>query len=74
MKERDKFYKSVSYGGTGGASGHDAPMIAYDVSPQLQMGVVGALLARDAPRRGLGQHWGHRGGLLGGVARLPGRP
>lgn len=28
--ERDKFYKSVSYSGCGGASGHDAPMIAYD--------------------------------------------
>ena len=27
---RDKFYKSLSYSGTGGASGHDAPMIAYD--------------------------------------------
>ena len=30
VKERDLFYKSVSYGGVGGASGHDAPMIAYD--------------------------------------------
>ena len=30
IKERDAFYRSVSYGGTGGASGHDAPMIAYD--------------------------------------------
>jgi ADP-ribosylarginine hydrolase len=28
--ERDAFYKSVSYSGCGGASGHDAPMIAYD--------------------------------------------
>ena len=28
--ERDAFYKSVSFCGTGGASGHDAPMIAYD--------------------------------------------
>ncbi|XP_038642249.1 ADP-ribosylarginine hydrolase [Scyliorhinus canicula] len=28
--ERDKFYTSVSYSGWGGASGHDAPMIAYD--------------------------------------------
>ena len=28
--ERDKFYKSLSFSGTGGASGHDAPMIAYD--------------------------------------------
>jgi ADP-ribosylarginine hydrolase len=28
--ERDKFYNSVSYSGWGGASGHDAPMIAYD--------------------------------------------
>ena len=27
---RDKFYKSVSFSGCGGASGHDAPMIAYD--------------------------------------------
>ena len=28
--ERDRFYKSCSFAGTGGASGHDAPMIAYD--------------------------------------------
>ncbi len=28
--ERDRFYRSVSFAGTGGASGHDAPMIAYD--------------------------------------------
>ncbi|XP_041363295.1 protein ADP-ribosylarginine hydrolase-like isoform X1 [Gigantopelta aegis] len=27
---RDEFYRSVSYGGWGGANGHDAPMIAYD--------------------------------------------
>uniref|UniRef100_A0A8C8RBY3 ADP-ribosylhydrolase ARH1 n=1 Tax=Pelusios castaneus TaxID=367368 RepID=A0A8C8RBY3_9SAUR len=30
VKERDEFYVSVSYSGWGGASGHDAPMIAYD--------------------------------------------
>lgn len=30
VAERDKFYASVSYSGWGGASGHDAPMIAYD--------------------------------------------
>lgn len=30
VPERDAFYKSVSFSGTGGASGHDAPMIAYD--------------------------------------------
>ncbi|XP_072039310.1 ADP-ribosylhydrolase ARH1-like [Amphiura filiformis] len=30
IKERDDFYKSVSFSGWGGASGHDAPMIAYD--------------------------------------------
>ena len=30
VKERDDFYRSVSYDGTGGASGHDAPLIAYD--------------------------------------------
>jgi len=30
VKERDVFYKSVSFKGWGGASGHDAPMIAYD--------------------------------------------
>ena len=30
QQERDEFYKSVSYNGCGGASGHDAPMIAYD--------------------------------------------
>ncbi|KAI6660398.1 Protein ADP-ribosylarginine hydrolase-like [Oopsacas minuta] len=28
--EFDKFVRSVSFMGTGGASGHDAPMIAYD--------------------------------------------
>ncbi|XP_076120521.1 ADP-ribosylhydrolase ARH1-like isoform X1 [Alosa pseudoharengus] len=27
---REDFYRSVSFNGTGGASGHDAPMIAYD--------------------------------------------
>ena len=30
VSERDAFYKSLSYSGTGGASGHDAPMIAYE--------------------------------------------
>ncbi|KAJ7371113.1 hypothetical protein OS493_027801 [Desmophyllum pertusum] len=30
IKARDTFYKSVSFNGWGGASGHDAPMIAYD--------------------------------------------
>lgn len=30
IKERDAFYRSLSFSGTGGASGHDAPMIAYD--------------------------------------------
>lgn len=30
VRERDHFYRSLSYSGTGGASGHDAPMIAYD--------------------------------------------
>ena len=30
IPERDAFYKSVSFAGWGGASGHDAPMIAYD--------------------------------------------
>lgn len=30
VKKRDEFYRSLSYGGVGGASGHDAPMIAYD--------------------------------------------
>ncbi|XP_029462038.1 ADP-ribosylarginine hydrolase [Rhinatrema bivittatum] len=30
VKERDDFYKSLSYSGWGGSSGHDAPMIAYD--------------------------------------------
>lgn len=30
VKERDKFYKSISFSGWGGSSGHDAPIIAYD--------------------------------------------
>ncbi|XP_051898059.1 ADP-ribosylarginine hydrolase [Pristis pectinata] len=30
VAERDEFYASVSFDGWGGASGHDAPMIAYD--------------------------------------------
>ena len=30
IKERDLFYRSLSYSGTGGASGHDAPIIAYE--------------------------------------------
>ena len=29
IAERDAFYKSVSFSGWGGASGHDAPMIAW---------------------------------------------
>ena len=28
VKARDAFYKSLSFSGWGGASGHDAPMIA----------------------------------------------
>lgn len=28
IKDRDLFYKSLSFDGWGGASGHDAPMIA----------------------------------------------
>ncbi|WAR20839.1 ADPRH-like protein [Mya arenaria] len=30
VKERDEFYKSISFADHGGNSGHDAPMIAYD--------------------------------------------
>ncbi|CAH2306090.1 ADP-ribosylarginine hydrolase [Pelobates cultripes] len=30
LKERDQFYKDISYSGRGGASGHNAPIIAYD--------------------------------------------
>ena len=30
VRERDDFYTQLSYDGWGGASGHDAPMIAYD--------------------------------------------
>lgn len=30
IKERDDFYKSLAFANWGGASGHDAPMIAYD--------------------------------------------
>ena len=30
VKARDAFYKSCSFRGCGGSSGHDAPMIAYD--------------------------------------------
>lgn len=30
VNERDIFYREISFDGTGGASGHDAPMIAYD--------------------------------------------
>jgi ADP-ribosylarginine hydrolase len=30
VKARDRFYKKYSFNGWGGASGHDAPMIAYD--------------------------------------------
>ena len=30
VEERDEYYSSLSFDGTGGASGHDAPMIAYD--------------------------------------------
>ncbi|KXJ26570.1 [Protein ADP-ribosylarginine] hydrolase [Exaiptasia diaphana] len=30
VEQRDAFYRSVSWSGWGGSSGHDAPMIAYD--------------------------------------------
>ena len=30
INERDIFYRKISFDGQGGASGHDAPMIAYD--------------------------------------------
>ncbi|ESO82002.1 hypothetical protein LOTGIDRAFT_170414 [Lottia gigantea] len=30
VEERDIFYKYISFSGWGGASGHDAPLIAYD--------------------------------------------
>ncbi|XP_053554737.1 ADP-ribosylhydrolase ARH1 isoform X2 [Bombina bombina] len=30
VEKQDEFYKSLSYSGWGGSSGHDAPMIAYD--------------------------------------------
>ena len=30
VKARDAFYEELSFDGTGGASGHDAPMIAYE--------------------------------------------
>lgn len=30
VKERDQFYKSISFSGWGGSSGHDSVIIAYD--------------------------------------------
>lgn len=30
VMKREKMYKTISYSGRGGSSGHDAPMIAYD--------------------------------------------
>ena len=51
VKERDEFYKSVSYSGWGGSSGHDAPMIAYD-----------ALLAADGDWEKLCHHGMLHGG------------
>ncbi|KAH3863497.1 ADP-ribosylhydrolase ARH1-like [Dreissena polymorpha] len=30
VTKRDQFYSEISYGGWGGSSGHDAPLIAYD--------------------------------------------
>ncbi|XP_053391687.1 ADP-ribosylhydrolase ARH1-like [Mercenaria mercenaria] len=30
VRKRDQFYRMISFENTGGASGHDAPMIAYD--------------------------------------------
>ena len=32
IEARDNFYSSLSFAGWGGASGHDAPMIAYDAT------------------------------------------
>jgi len=58
VKERDEFYKSVSFGGWGGSSGHDAPLIAYDA-------LLGALYVNTDPRNA----WNEvllRGALHGG--------
>jgi ADP-ribosylarginine hydrolase len=30
VKERDQYYKSISFSGMGGSSGHDSVIIAYD--------------------------------------------
>ena len=38
--EYDRFVKSVSFMGTGGASGHDAPLIAYDAILRCYRGTL----------------------------------
>ena len=43
MKARDTFYEELSFNGTGGAGGHDAPMIAYEaLLSSLKLNIIDA--------------------------------
>lgn len=72
-KERDAFYKSVSFSGWGGASGHDAPMIAYDAlmssggSSWEELCLRGMLHGGDSDSTGIiaGTCWGAWHGFKG---------
>ena len=72
VKERDAFYRSVSYDGTGGASGHDAPLIAYDAllscgESWLELCLRGMLHGGDSDSTGVivGACWGAWHGYAG---------
>ncbi|KAK3579429.1 hypothetical protein CHS0354_028226 [Potamilus streckersoni] len=48
IEERDKTYKSWSFSGWGGASGHDAPMIAYLVLKSMMHFLVHETVGRNS--------------------------
>ena len=72
VQERDRFYHSLSFAGTGGASGHDAPMIAYDAMLSCkeswnELCLRGMLHGGDSDSTGIivGACWGARHGYEG---------
>ena len=73
VKERDVFYKSVSFNGVGGASGHDSTIIAYDAllgcnwSSWDELCLRGMLHGGDSDSTGIivGACWGAWRGFKG---------
>ena len=51
VAERDAFYKNLSYSGTAGASGHDAPMIAYEALLNTWKPTEAEVAGRDEKQR-----------------------